>query len=134
MSRPMTDSGVFEFVARGMAAARERARWEPAKPLHSPLSRHIISLIQKKPKSVRRGNKSTEMVWAAECGKITLTLIPRTDDEYQAVILKADGLDPQKILCAETRKAAEYWATTWLMQLGDETEKRYIEILKKATQ
>lgn len=130
----MTDSGVFEFVARGMAAARERARWEPAKPLHSPLSKHIISLIQKKPESIRRRNKPTEMVWVMEGGKITLTLIPRTEEEYQTIILKADGLEPQKILCPETYKAAEYWATTWLMQIGDETEKRYIEILKKATQ
>ena len=130
----MTDREAFEFVARGMAAARERARWEPAKPLHSPLSKHIISLIQKKPESIRRRNKPTEMVWVMEGGKITLTLIPRTEEEYQTIILKADGLEPQKILCPETYKAAEYWATTWLMQIGDETEKRYIEILKKATQ
>ena len=130
----MKDAEVWEFMARGTAAARERAHWEPTGPLHSPLSKHIISLIQKKPESIRRGDKSTEMVWAMEDGKIALTLIPRTDDEYQTIILKSDGLDPQKILCPETYKAAEYWATTWLIQIGDETEKRYIEILKKATQ
>lgn len=129
----MTDSQDWEFYARGMAQALERTKWEPSRPSYHPLSKYIISLIQKKPESVVRGDRSTEMVWVASGSKISLTLIPRTDEEYQAVILKADGLEPQKILCPQTFKAAEYWATTWLIQLGDETEKRYIDILTKAT-
>lgn len=130
----MTDKETWEFHARCLASARERAKWEPTGPLHHPLSRDIISLIQKKPESVVRGDRSTEMVWVGGGSKISLTLVPRTNEEYQAVILKADGLEPQKILCPQTYKAAEYWATTWLIQLGDETEKRYIDILKRAVE
>jgi len=130
----MTDKETWEFYAIGMAKAQERAKWEPTEPLYHPLSRHIISLVQKKPESVRSGDRSTEMAWVAEGSKISLTLIPRTNEEYQAIILKADGLEPQKILCPQTFKAAEYWAVNWLIQLGGETEKRYIDILTKATQ
>lgn len=123
----------WEFYARGMAEAQERAKWEPSGPSYHPLSKYIISLIQKKPESVVRGDRSTEMMWVAGGSKISLTLIPRTGEEHQTIILKADGLEPQKILCPQTYKAAEYWATNWLIQFGDETEKRYIDILTKAT-
>lgn len=130
----MKDSQDWEFYARGMAEAQERAKWEPSGPSYHPLSKYIIFLIQKKPESVVRGDRSTEMVWLVSGSKISLTLIPRTNEEYQAIILKADELEPQKILCPQTFKAAEYWATTWLIQLGDETEKRYIDILKRAVE